>query len=134
MIILFIELDLQSEIPIYTQLKSQIIEGIATGELKKGEALPSVRQLADDLGINLHTVNKTYTILKQLGFILVHRQKGVVVNPDIIPQATKEYKEELKNNLKSLILEAYCRGMTEKDFNVISAEIFNYILESRRDI
>jgi DNA-binding transcriptional regulator YhcF (GntR family) len=121
---LLINLDFESEIPIYVQLKTQIIEGIATGKLKPGESLPSVRQFAEDLGINLHTVNKTYNLLKQEGFILVHRQKGVVVNPGEGPKVTDEYLAQLHADLRPMIAEAFCRGMSREEFNKICAEIF----------
>jgi DNA-binding transcriptional regulator YhcF (GntR family) len=119
-----ISLDLQADIPIYVQLRAQIVEGIATGQLKPGDALPSVRQLAEDIGINMHTVNKTYNILKQDGFLLVHRQKGVVVNPDMLPRVTKEYVQQIHNDLRPMIVEAYCRGMTKKEFTQMCKDIF----------
>ena len=69
---MFINLNLESSEPIYIQLQQQIIEGIAKKQLQPGDALPSVRSLAADIGINLHTVNKAYQQLKQDGFILIH--------------------------------------------------------------
>lgn len=122
---MFLKLNFQSEIPIYLQLKTQIIEGIATGKLAPGEPLPSVRQLAADLGINLHTVNKAYNYLKQDGFILVHRQKGVVVNPDSGPKLSGEYLMQLRVDLRPVIAEAVCRGMSKEEFQKIYAEIFS---------
>ena len=68
--------------PLYMQIRSQIIAGIARGDLTAGDALPSVRRLASDLGINLHTVNKAYTVLKQEGFVKVDRRKGAVISID----------------------------------------------------
>jgi GntR family transcriptional regulator len=122
---MLLRMDFESEIPIYLQLKTQIIEGISIGNLLPGESLPSVRQLASDLGINLHTVNKTYTILKQDGFILVHRQKGVVVSPpDSGPKVTEEYSLQLKKDLRPIIAEALCRGMPEDEFAKICNEIY----------
>lgn len=121
---MLISLDLQADIPIYIQLRTQIIEGIATGQLKPGDSLPSVRQLAEDIGINMHTVNKAYNLLKQDGFLLVHRQKGVVVNPDELPKVTKEYIQNIHNNLRPMIAESYCRGMSKSDFMKICEEIF----------
>lgn len=121
---MYITLDLESEEPIYTQLKHQIIAGIAKKELSLGEALPSVRSLAADLGINLHTVNKAYQQLKQEGFILIHRQKGVVVNPDGVPQANESYWSELTSKLNPLIAEAVCRDVSEKDFLQLCSRIF----------
>lgn len=125
---LLLKLDFQSEMPIYLQLKNQIVEGIATGKLKKGEALPSVRQLSADLGINLHTVNKTYNFLKQDGFIIVHRQKGVVVNPDTGPAVTAGYMEGLYSELRPILAEAVCRGMTREEFSVHVGKVFDNIL------
>ena len=74
-----IEIDFNSEEALYLQLRNQIILGIATAKFQEGDALPSVRQLADDIGINMHTVNKAYTVLKQEGFVKVDRRKGAVI-------------------------------------------------------
>ena len=60
---MLIEIDFSSDEAIYQQLCNQIILGIATSRLSDGEVLPSVRQMADEIGINMHTVNKAYTIL-----------------------------------------------------------------------
>lgn len=111
---MIIQLDLQSDVPIYTQLVHQIIEGIASRRLQPGEPLPSVRSLASDIGVNLHTVNKAYTLLKQEGYIQVHRQKGVVVDPVGMPPVTPEFREKQRRELRPIVAEAICRGM-EKD-------------------
>ena len=78
---MIISLDMSSDIPIYVQLRNQIVTGIGKGELKAGESLPSVRQMARDAGINSMTVNKTYQILKTEGFIEIDRRKGATVSP-----------------------------------------------------
>ncbi|MEN8698313.1 GntR family transcriptional regulator [Bacillus infantis] len=121
---MIIKLDLESEEPIYSQLKHQIITGIAKGELMPGDGLPSVRSLAADIGINLHTVNKAYQQLKQEGFILIHRQKGVVVNPDGVQQADDEYRSKLQKTLHPLIAESICRGMGEEEFLKLCSSLF----------
>ena len=69
-------IDFKSDEAIYVQLCNQIIMSIATERIKEGDSLPSVRQLADTVGINMHTVNKAYSILKQEGFIKLDRRKG----------------------------------------------------------
>nr|WP_330418743.1 GntR family transcriptional regulator [Lachnospira eligens] len=79
-----IELDFASDTPIYVQLRNQIVKGIGKGELKAGEKLPTVRQLASDAGVNTMTVNKTYQILKAEGFIktdrsLVHLSPRILI-------------------------------------------------------
>ena len=111
---MLVNIDLQSEIPIYTQLVQQIIEGIARKQLLPGEPLPSVRSLAADLGINLHTVNKAYHILKQDGFVQINRKQGVVIHPDAFPPADEAYSDRLREQLRPLIAEAICRGMTNE--------------------
>ena len=70
---MIIELDMSSSTPIYVQLSNQIVKGIGKGELKTGEKLPTVRQLASDAGVNTMTVNKAYQILKNEGFIQIGR-------------------------------------------------------------
>lgn len=119
-----INLDFESNEPIYQQLVHQIIEGIARKEIAPGEGLPSVRSLASDIGINLHTVNKAYQQLKQDGFILIHRQKGVVVNPDGVPKADANYKKQLEKNLRPLIAESICRDVSEEEFLRLCSTIF----------
>jgi len=121
---MILELDLQSETPIYMQIKYEIMKGIAKKQLHPGEALPSVRMLASDLGINMHTVNKAYQLLKQDGYILIHRQKGVVVNPDGMPSADEEFLEKLRDNLQPFVIEALCRGMDKERFFQLAGQIF----------
>lgn len=124
---MIINLDMQSELPIYSQLVYQIIEGVASGELQLGEALPSVRNLAADIGVNLHTVNKAYTLLKQEGYIQIHRQKGVVVNPDGMPPVTDDFLNKQRQELRPIIAEALCRGMSKEALGTILSDIYEEI-------
>lgn len=80
---MLIEIDFNSDEAIYVQLCNQIIMGIATEQLKVGETLPSVRQLADTIGINMHTVNKAYSVLRQEGFLSMDRRRGAVISIDV---------------------------------------------------
>ena len=91
-----IEIDFNSDEAIYMQITNQIIMGIATSRLHEGDALPSVRQLASIAGINMHTVNKAYALLRQEGFVTIDRRKGAVISID----ADKvRALEEMKQNL-----------------------------------
>jgi DNA-binding transcriptional regulator YhcF (GntR family) len=121
---MIINLDMQSELPIYSQLVYQIIEGVASGELQLGEALPSVRNLAADIGVNLHTVNKAYTLLKNDGYIQIHRQKGVVVNPEGMPPVTDDFLNKQRQELRPIIAEALCRGMSEEELSTVLSDIY----------
>ncbi|MGG0823758.1 GntR family transcriptional regulator [Paenibacillus turicensis] len=124
---MIINLDMQSELPIYSQLVYQIIEGVASGELQLGEALPSVRNLAADIGVNLHTVNKAYTLLKQDGYIQIHRQKGVVVNPEGMPPITDDFLNKQRQELRPIIAEALCRGMSKEELGTVLSDIYEEI-------
>jgi DNA-binding transcriptional regulator YhcF (GntR family) len=126
---MFITLDLNSETPLYQQLREQIISGIASGMLTSGDPLPSVRQLGVDLGINLHTVNKVYSILKQEGFLLVHRQKGVVINQPEAYIHDSNYLDQLKLTLKPKIAEAFLRRVSEETLHQMITDLYKEIKE-----
>jgi GntR family transcriptional regulator len=130
---MIIELDMQSDVPIYTQLINQIIEGIASGKLTPGESLPSVRTLASDIGINLHTVNKAYTLLKQEGYIQIHRQKGVVVEPSDLPGVTPEFAQRQQEQLRPIIAESILRGVNLEDLLHTVKHIFEDISSPRKE-
>lgn len=128
---MFVALDLQSETPIYAQLVYQLIEGIASGELKSGDPLPSVRSFAEELGINLHTVNKAYTLLKQEGFLQVHRKQGVIVQPGRMPGVTAEFEDKLRHQMRSLAAEAAVRGMSDETFTELCKSVYQNTITKR---
>ncbi|RDB56448.1 GntR family transcriptional regulator [Paraeggerthella hongkongensis] len=76
---MILRIDQKAEEPLYLQIRSQIIAAIARGELVAGQALPSVRSLASDLGINLHTVNKAYAVLRDEGYVLMRGRSGAFI-------------------------------------------------------
>ena len=116
-----IEIDFNSDEAIYIQLRNQIIVGIATSQLKEGESLPSVRSLADEIGINMHTVNKAYTTLRQDGFLRVDRRKGAVVAVDINKLNTME---KMKTLLRPLVASAMVKGITKEETTKIISDIY----------
>ena len=77
---MIISIDFGSSEAIYMQLRNQIIIGIAQEQIKEGDSLPSVRQLANELGVNMHTVNKAYSLLKEDGYLTLDRRRGAVVS------------------------------------------------------
>lgn len=117
-----ITLDMKSSIPIYVQMRNQIVKGIGMGELKAGEKLPTVRALAADAGVNTMTVNKAYQILKTEGFIDIDRRKGAVVCP--VKDEAGIFKEKLEKELELLCAEACLKGIKEPDFLKLCGEVF----------
>ena len=108
---MFIEIDFNSDEAIYMQLRNQIILGIATSRFQEGDMLPSVRQLADTIGINMHTVNKAYTVLKQEGYVKVDRRKGAMIAVDI---DRMQALEEVRRDLQVTLAKASCKIIYEK--------------------
>lgn len=119
---MFMEIDFNSEEAIYIQLINQIIMGIALEEFREGDALPSVRQLADNIGINMHTVNKAYTILKQEGYIKLDRRKGAVIAVDL---EKLEAMNSMTKELRLVIAKALCRNISPSEIHQIVDEILN---------
>ena len=111
---MILKLDMNSTVPIYVQLRNQIVMGIGHGELKEGERLPTVRQLASDAGVNTMTVNKTYQILKAEGYIQTDRRQGAMVARNIT--MNKEFREKLESELELLSAEASINGMDKSEF------------------
>ena len=105
-----------SDLPIYEQLVRQIVVGISRGELKPGEELPSVRQLAADLGINLHTVNKAYQELRQLGYLEIDRRVGTRVREEFSPMSS-ERDELLQKELQFIIADYINRGVSKENLH-----------------
>ena len=118
---MLIEIDFNSDEAIYMQLTNQIIMGIATSRLREGDPLPSVRQLADTIGINMHTVNKAYSVLRQEGFVTIDRRRGAVVNIDV---DKIKALQEMKANLTVLLARGCCKNITSEEVHQLIDEIF----------
>jgi GntR family transcriptional regulator len=109
-------LDLDSEVPIYLQLRDQVVEAIADGELAEGSPLPSTRQLAADLGINFHTVNKAYDLLRRQSVIRINRKSGAVVRRDGGSGPPEPgFVEDWEQRLRTLLAEAVVHGVAPAD-------------------
>src|SRR5699024_402878 len=119
---MILKIDFNSDEAIYIQLRNQIIIGIATEEIRNGDSLPSVRELANHIGINMHTVNKAYSVLKQEGFVKVDRRKGAVICIDIDKY---EALQELKQEMRVLLAKAHCKNISRGEIHQIIDEIFD---------
>lgn len=120
-----IEIDFNSDEALYLQLRNQIILGIATSHFREGDSLPSVRQLADTIGINMHTVNKAYTVLKQEGYVKVDRRKGAVIAIDVDKIRAME---ELKKELQVILAKSSCRRIPKEEIHELIEEIYDEMM------
>ena len=118
---MIIEIDFNSDEAIYIQLRNQIIMGIATSQLMIGDSLPSVRQLADHIGINMHTVNKAYGVLRQEGFVKVDRRHGAVIAIDMDQLRDLE---EMRRDLIVTLAKASCKNISRTQVHALIDEIY----------
>lgn len=117
-------IDFESDEAIYVQLCNQIVTLIAMEQIHEGDVLPSVRTLADSIGINMHTVNKAYSVLREQGFITLDRRRGAVIclDPDKI-----RAMEELSAQMRVVIARAVCKNLSSDEIHRIVDEIiFEY--------
>jgi len=116
--------------PIYVQIIVQIKEQIRRGELKPGEGLPSVRELAENLGVNLHTVHHAYQQLREQGVINMRLGRGATVSQlRDIPAGREEIDSVIARRLRELITEAFHLGLSKDEFRLLVEEL----LESDTD-
>jgi DNA-binding transcriptional regulator YhcF (GntR family) len=120
--LMIIKIDEYSDLPIYMQIRNQIVMGISSGELKGGEQLPTVRALALEIGINTMTVSKTYQLLKSEGYIMTDRKNGARVRPDI--SKSGEISEGNKSELKRIVSEARLSGVSKEQLKELIDEFY----------
>ncbi len=124
---MILKVDMASGVPIYMQIRNEIVKGIGKGEIAYGENLPTVRQLAADLGVNTMTVSKAYQLLKSEGFIGTDRRKGAVVCGTDRPGSSYEkerYREKLGDELELLSAEARLKGLGRDEFMRMCSDAF----------
>ena len=113
---MFFSIDFNSDEALYVQLCNQIIMCIANEQIREGDSLPSVRQLAEMVGINMHTVNKAYTVLRQEGYIKLDRRHGAVIALDVDKLRAME---ELTQDLRVVIAKAMCKDISTDEIHAI---------------
>ena len=121
--------DFDSSEAIYMQLCNQIVEAIAVSKLQEGESLPSVRQMAEYAGINMHTVNKAYALLRQEGYITLDKRRGAVVNLGL---DKRKAIESMTKDLRQIIARAKCNGMSAEEIHGIVDGVISEMEDSGR--
>ena len=117
---MIIEIDFNSPEAIYLQLRNQIVMLIAQSQLQDGDTLPSVRNMAVKLGVNMHTVNKAYAILRQEGYLRLDRRNGAVI---AVTGDKLRAMEQLKNEMRISLAKALCRGLSDEEIHAVTDEV-----------
>lgn len=115
-------IDFNSDEAFYIQLVNQIILGIATDRIREGDSLPSVRQLAEQIGINMHTVNKAYALLRQDGFLKLDRRKGAIISVDV---DKLRVINQMKKELSISVARCICNGVSRKEAHKLIDDIYD---------
>lgn len=110
---MLLKLDFDSEVPIYQQIRNQIVVGIAAGRLLPGERLPATRSLAEDLGVNTMTVSKAYQQLRQEGYVTTDRRTGVMVRQR--EEGKPTVPEETLKGLRLRLCELRLAGLSREE-------------------
>ena len=129
---MILEIDFNSDEAIYVQLRNQIIMGIACEEFSDGESLPSVRQLAQVLGVNMHTVNKAYAILREEGYLKLDRRQGAFISVETLEK--QQELESIQENLRMLVAEAVCKGVTEDEMNQLVHNMYQKLDRNQEEV
>ena len=119
---MIIKIDFNSDEAIYMQLRNQIVVGIAQDKIKNGESLPSVRQLAEELGVNMHTVNKAYSILRNDGYLKLDRRKGAVVSISL--ESRTKHLETMNVDIRMMVAEASCKDISLEEMHQIVEDMY----------
>lgn len=123
-----IQIDLASSTPIVTQLEEQVRRVIAQGLLRPGDALPTVRQLAGDLGINLNTVARAYRALEADGLLVTNRGRGTTVRSSLDTASQEQVETRVREGLRKALTDAKLGGLdaqaTERVYREVRAELF----------
>ena len=117
---MLLRLDFHSDVPIYQQIRNQVVAAIASGELKPGERLPTVRALAEEAGINMMTASKAYQLLKAEGYAATGRREGAVVH---LPAGGAN--PETLEGLRLRICELRLAGMGKEEILALCGKIFD---------
>ena len=131
---MILKIDQMAAEPIYMQIRNQIVAAIAQGELGEGDGLPSVRRLAEELGINLHTVNKAYALLRDEGYVIMRGRNGArITKPEhaISPDQRKEAHCAMTNDLEKIAIEFKAYGGSMGDFLNAANEAARSIFSDR---
>ncbi len=108
-------IDINSSVAVYVQIENHIQFAIASGRLKAGDQLPSVRELSERLEVNPNTVAKAYRDLEVMGLLYTRRGMGVFVNKGIEAKCREDCRKRIIGRLHEVVAEARAAGMTRRE-------------------
>ncbi|WND02389.1 GntR family transcriptional regulator [Temperatibacter marinus] len=110
--------DIDSEVPLFTQLVDQIKKAISDDHLTPGDALPSIRQLASDLAVNNKTVAKAYKLLERDNVIISKGYRGTFVHEDALKNSSHDISADIQDSLQDAINKCRQLGATDSEIRI----------------
>ena len=118
---MIIKIDFNSDEAIYMQITNQIIMGIAKRQICDGDQLPSIRNMADEIGINMHPVNTAYKVHRHAWYVKLDRRRGAIVSVDV---DKIEAIEEIRRELSVTLAKAGCMHISKEEIHELVDEIY----------
>ncbi|MCY0900790.1 MAG: GntR family transcriptional regulator [Firmicutes bacterium] len=112
---MWLQVDARSSVPMYQQLVEGVRLAVARGDLRAGDRLPSVRELASAMVINHNTIARAYQELEREGLIEVLRGRGTFISQTPAVARPEERREEMRESLRKLVLDAYHLRMSQEE-------------------
>lgn len=116
---MWFSIDFSSHVPVYKQIVEKIMVKVAQGELKKGDFLPSVRKLAEDIGVNFNTVSRAYKELSTMGIIEIQRGEGYILKTENL----KDFNKQVLSEVKQIIKKALNAGVSPEEIVKVFEEV-----------
>lgn len=124
---MILRIDMTSDIPIYQQIRNQIVFGVAKGDIKSGDSLPTVRQLAKDIGVNPMTVNKAYGLLREEGIIVIDRRHGAQISNR--GMSGHAFDQNFEHGMELLVSESRMKGAAKQDLKKYISDLIDRVYE-----
>ena len=120
---MLIEINANSDRPIYIQLRDQIVRGIACDQLHDGDTLPSVRNMAEALGVNMHTVHKAYGLLREDGYLILDRRHGAVISLSGCDKQSE--MDKINRHMEMIVAAAICKEISKDELTQMINDLFD---------
>ncbi|MDE2735789.1 MAG: GntR family transcriptional regulator [Gemmatimonadota bacterium] len=120
-----IVIDTSDSVPVFAQLINQIKKAVLSGELRSGAALPSIRQLANDMGLNHNTVAKAYRLLERDAVIETKGYRGTFIHPDAKANSAVDLNAWVTSTLSETIKTLRGSGVTDSEIRIAFGNVMN---------
>ena len=118
-------INMQSNVAVFAQIENEVRFAIASGALRPGDKLPTVRAVAEKLDINPNTVAKAYRDLEIMGLVYTRRGMGIFIRDGVESKCQSECERDIISKMHEVVAEAKAAGMKESDIKSIAKKCFD---------